>query len=231
MRIHILQHVPFEEEGCIRDWCRENNFPVTRTRFFRNDPLPGKDNFDYLIIMGGPMGVYDEAQYPWLSAEKSFIKEAIGSGKIVLGICLGSQLIAGCLGSKVYPNKEKEIGWYNVMLTNEGRDEPILSGMLPETTVFHWHGDTFDLPEKAVNLVSSEGCKNQLFVYGNKVLGIQFHFEVTEESLTAMLENGKHELIPGKFVQDETAILSGIEHIKANNNIMFGILEGLMFEV
>jgi GMP synthase-like glutamine amidotransferase len=228
MRIHILQHVAFEEEGCIRDWCIRKNFPVTRTRFFCNDPLPGTDDFDCLIIMGGPMGVYDEIRYPWLTPEKALIKKAIQSGKTVLGVCLGSQLIAECLGSKVYPNKEKEIGWYNVMLTDQGRQETLLSGMQHETPVFHWHGDTFDLPEKAVNLMSSEGCKNQLFVYGRKVIGIQFHFEVTEESLTAMLENGKHELIPGRFVQDERTILSEIQHIKANNKIMFGILDGLV---
>jgi GMP synthase-like glutamine amidotransferase len=186
-------------------------------------------DFDWLIIMGGPMGVYDETRYPWLSPEKDLIKKAIQSGKTVLGICLGSQLIAECLGSRVYPNKEKEIGWYNVKLTHEGRNEPLLSDMLPETTVFHWHGDTFDLPEKAVNLVFSDGCKNQLFLYGRHVIGIQFHFEVTEDSLGAMVENGKHELIPGKFVQDERTILSGIQHIKTNNSIMFGILEGLRF--
>ncbi|HLO60437.1 MAG TPA: type 1 glutamine amidotransferase [Bacteroidales bacterium] len=231
MKIHILQHVAFEEEGCIRDWCRVNDLTVSRTRFYMNETLPGIDDFDWLIIMGGPMGVYDEAQYPWLTGEKSFINEAIGAGKIVLGICLGAQMIAECLGAKVYPNKEKEIGWFNVKLNDEGIRESLLSDMPHETPVFHWHGDTFDLPGKARNLVFSEGCNNQLFIFGKRVIGIQFHFEVTEESLSAMLENGRHELIPGKFVQSENEIRSGMHQIKANNRIMFGILDGLRFEV
>jgi GMP synthase-like glutamine amidotransferase len=227
LKIHILQHVPYEDAGCIIDWCRRKQHRVTYTRFYLDETLPGPDEFDWLVIMGGPMGVYDEKQYPWLVAEKESIRNAIANHKTVLGICLGSQLIAEAQGARVYKNPEKEIGWLNVMLTGQGRHESLLNEMQAKTKVFHWHGDTFDLPANSRHLIFSEACKNQVFLIQKKVLGIQFHLEVTAESIRGMTEHGRQELIPDKYVQSEQEILSETKWIKRNNTIMFSILDHL----
>jgi len=178
--IAVIMHVPFEGLGCIEQWITKNNHSVTYIRLYEKHELPDMNAIDWLIVMGGPMGVYDEAIYPWLSEEKTFIKQAIEAGKTVLGICLGSQLIAEVLGAKVYPNKQKEIGWFDVALSERAKTDSLFAGFEDKFPVFHWHGDTFDLPEGSKHLISSEVCKNQAFLYNDKVLGLQFHFEVTE---------------------------------------------------
>lgn len=194
LRIHCFQHVEFEDLGCIKEWCVKNGHPVTFTRFYKNESPPETGDFDWLIIMGGPMGVYEDEKYGWLSHEKEAIKMAIEHNKTILGICLGSQLVAEVLGARVYKNPKKEIGWFDIMLTEQGKNIPLINGMQPVLKVFHWHGDTFDLPQNAIPIFYSEACRNQAFLYKDKVLGLQFHFEVTEQSIKAMIENGKHEL-------------------------------------
>lgn len=228
LRIHCFQHVDFEDLGCIRDWCTQNGHDINYTRFFLNEPTPTPEEYDWLIIMGGPMSIFDKKNYPWLKAEKAAIKEAIEQNKTVIGICLGSQLIADVLGARVYQNPDKEIGWFNISLTEEGKKEPVFSGIKDEMKVFHWHGDTFELPEGAKNLAFSEACKNQAFLYKKNVLGLQFHFEVTEKSLQEMLKNGKGELTNGKYIQSENEILSQKDRIESNNIRMFQILDSLL---
>ena len=125
LRIHCFQHVSFEDLGCIGKWCEEKKYPVTYTRFFKNEAIPEPEEYDWLIIMGGPMGIYDEKTFPWLSKEKAAIKAAIMQNKTVTGICLGSQLIANALGAKVWQNPEKEIGWYNISLTEQAESKHI----------------------------------------------------------------------------------------------------------
>ncbi len=225
IRIHYLQHVPFEGIGCIEEWIIENNHPVTNTKFFEKHSLPGIDDFDWLIIMGGPMGVYDESHYPWLKVEKDFIRKAIEGGKTVIGICLGAQLIAASLGCRVYPNKQKEIGWFNIenVSSFEQNESPFsINGKL---TVFHWHGDTFELPDGSTHLYFSKACLNQGFLYKRNVLGLQFHFEATPESVYEMVTNGEDELVPGAFIQSRDSILSQTKFYKDSNNIMFRILQ------
>jgi GMP synthase-like glutamine amidotransferase len=226
LTIQVFQHVPFEGLGCIAEWIRENNHRVNYTRFYEKDyQLPETGEFDWLIIMGGPMGVYDEALYPWLTVEKEFIRNTIGKGKTVIGICLGSQLIAQVLGTGVYPNKQKEIGWFNVKLTKEAKTLPIFSDFDNEFTVFHWHGDTYDLPAGSIHLLSSKVCSHQAYLFNDKVLGLQFHLEVTVQSLREMLENGKHELVESENIQSANQILKHTENIETNNRKMFQILE------
>jgi GMP synthase-like glutamine amidotransferase len=227
LRIHCFQHVEYEDLGCIEEWCTTNGHPITYTRFYKGESLPKPEDYDWLIVMGGPMGVYEEDKYNWLSQEKEAIRAAIEQHKTVLGICLGSQLIAEVLGSRVYGNPEKEIGWFDIKMTAQGEHEPLLKGMQTEFKVFHWHGDTFDLPQGARLLFNSEACKNQAFLYSNHVLGIQFHFEVTERSIQAMIQKGKQELIQAKYVQSDSTILSSLRHIEPNNKIMFQILNNL----
>jgi len=227
LHIHCFQHVHYEDPGCIEKWIKENNHSHSSTKFYDSYSLPDMDKIDWLIVMGGPMGVYDNEDYPWLKEEKEFIKKAILKDKTVIGICLGAQLIADVLGAKIYPNDEKEIGWFDISVTEKGADTSILEGIDQHITVFHWHGDTFDLPEEAVHLFESEGCRNQGFLYRENVLGLQFHFEVTEESLGKMVLNGKSELIPAKYVQPGEKILLGNELINMNNIQMYKILDNL----
>lgn len=227
LRIHCFQHVHYEGLGCIAQWCKTNNHPVTYTRFFEECSIPEIDNYDWLIVMGGPMGIYDEEEFPWLKLEKQAIKEAIDANKTVIGICLGAQLIADALGEKVYHNKQKEIGWYNISLTTEALSTPIFSSFEPVFKVLHWHGDMFDIPENAIHLAESAACKNQAYLFGKKVLGLQFHFEVTIESLTQMINYSRNSLIPESFIQSEREILDQADSIFDNNKKMHQILDFL----
>ncbi|NJN68622.1 MAG: type 1 glutamine amidotransferase [Chloroflexaceae bacterium] len=204
MRIHYLQHVPFEGLARIDDWCRSRGFAVTGTRLYAGDPLPSVAAIDWLIVMGGPMGANDDDRYLWLADEKRVIDQAIRQGRVVLGICLGAQLIAQVLGARVFPNPHKEIGWFPIELTAEGQQSPLFGFLPRQFPVFQWHGDTFDLPHGAVHLASSEACHHQAFAYDHRVVGLQFHLEVTAESVQALIHHCADELggpVPGPFVQ------------------------------
>lgn len=229
-KIHCFRHVPFEGLGCIKTWCDDKSYPVVYTNFFEeNYILPSPEQYDALIIMGGPMGIYDEDKHPWLTSEKIAIRQAIDSGKTVIGICLGSQLIANALGAKVYPNNEKEIGWWQVSLTEEAKKIAPFDAFDNVIDVFQWHGDTFDIPAGAIKLASSIICENQAFIYNERVIALQFHFEVTQESISVMNENDLGEISAGgSFVQTAETILSGAKHIKTNNQMMFAILDKLI---
>jgi len=171
------------------------------------------------------MSVYDEARYPWLAEEKAFIRKAIDSGKTVLGICLGSQLIAEVLGARVYPNHRKEIGWFDVTLSETASMLSLFAGFEKQFPVFHWHGDTFDIPAGSRLLVSSSLTPNQAFLYGDKVLGLQFHLEVTTVSLQSMVEHGIEELAPDNTIQSAESILSEKRYMADNNQKMFQLLD------
>ncbi|WFB35802.1 type 1 glutamine amidotransferase [Kiritimatiellota bacterium B12222] len=204
MRTHIFQHVPFEGPGNIYPWLVDHHSSIETTHVYQNTPLPSLESFDVLIVMGGPMSVKDEAQYPWLRAEKAFIREAISAGKSILGICLGAQLIAASLGTEVKANPIKEIGWFPI------HGNEYHAGFLfpEELTVFHWHGESFELPPDAMLLASSPDCKHQAFqLSGKKVIGIQFHLETNAESLKAIIEHCRHELEPGAKIMPESEML------------------------
>ncbi len=230
LRIHYFQHVFYEGPGNIGDWCQINGHSLTSTKFYNDFVLPDLADIDWLIIMGGPMGVQDEKEFGWLIAEKQFIKKAIEANKTIIGICLGAQLLAEISGAKVYKNKYKEIGWFSVEWSSESAKNKIFAGIKSPVTVFHWHGETFDLPEKAIHLARSGGCKNQAFFYNKKVLGLQFHLETTATTLQQMLENGKSELIPEKYVQPEEEIWNHQKFIEINKKILFIILDRLAAE-
>ncbi|MBX3240260.1 MAG: homoserine O-succinyltransferase [Chitinophagaceae bacterium] len=225
LRIHYLQHVPFEGPGYIKTWAEERGHILSATRFYRDDALPATDDFDWLIIMGGPMGVYDEDKFHWLAEEKTFIKNAIRANKTIIGICLGSQLLAEVSGARVYPNTQKEIGWFPVSLTSG--THPLTDGLPEKFEVLHWHGDTFDLPENATHLMQTAVCKNQAFIYDNCVLGLQFHLEATPETLAQMIENCRDELVAGDFIQSEESILQQKEYCAQTNAYLARILDRL----
>ncbi len=204
MHAHILQHVPFEDIGSIAEWLKSNQFTSTYTRFFTNETPPPPGAMDLVIILGGPMSANDEDILPWLGVEKDFIREAVRLGTPMLGICLGAQLIAAALGGRVHRNPRKEIGWFPV------RSVPSEEGSFhfpAELYAFHWHGETFDLPEGSMHLARSEGCENQAFQIGNNVLGLQFHLETTPESAQALIENCRDELVEGPYIQAERQIM------------------------
>jgi GMP synthase-like glutamine amidotransferase len=206
MRAHVFQHLPFERPGGIEPWLRNAGYDISFTFFYENPGIPSIDEIDFLVIMGGSMSVNDEDKFPWLIKEKQFIREFISARKPVLGICLGSQLIASALGARVYPNKEKEIGWF---LVNGLQPLPQSCFQFPVSfTPLHWHGETFDLPAGAVLLATSEACHNQAFQYGKKVLAIQFHPEATEETLQDFTYHFEKELVPAKYIQTKAEILT-----------------------
>jgi GMP synthase-like glutamine amidotransferase len=205
MKIHVLQHVPFEGIGSIAAWLETREASVSYTRFYRDDQLPPPDSIDMVIVMGGPMSVNDEDKLPWLKPEKQFIRDAIASDIPVLGLCLGAQLIANALGAPVYPNRVKEIGWFPVQAVGASEG----SFRFPqEFLTFHWHGETFDLPDNAVHLARSSNCANQAFQLKQNVIGLQFHLETTREGALAMVENCGNELVPGPGIQSKGELLA-----------------------
>lgn len=178
-----LRHVPHEGLGAIADALRHAQLECQLVDLFDSSPRPtfSPDHLAGLIVMGGPMNVDQTDEYPFLAEELVWIRQAIDADLPVLGVCLGSQLLAKALGSSVYPNRIKEIGWYDVQLTAEAASDPLFGQCGPIETVFQWHGDTFDLPVGAVQLARGEACENQAFRYGARAYGLQFHIEVTPE--------------------------------------------------
>jgi len=224
MRIHCLQHVPFEGLGAIAKWIETKNHSLSFTRFHRQDPLPGTSDYDLVIVLGGPMSVHDEARYAWLTDEKQFIEDAIKNGKTVLGICLGAQLISDVLGGRVYKNAHKEIGWFPITLTIETEEAPIFSSLPKRFQAFHWHGETFDLPPGAVRMAETEACLNQAFLYGPRVIGLQFHLEATRESVKDLILNCSEELQPGRYIQSPKEMLLRPDGFVLINEMMVEIL-------
>lgn len=224
MKIHYLQHVPFEGIASIGSWAIDNHHTLSATRFYAGDSVPSINTIDWLVVMGGPMNIYEDEQYPWLIQEKRFIEQAIERKKIVIGICLGSQLIADVLGAKVYQGEYKEIGWFPIYKTSEAKVSPIFTPLPQQLTVFHWHGDTFDMPSGATHLAYSEGCQNQAFIYEDRVLGLQFHLEVMKESVRQIIENCSDELNGGKYIQSSQEMLIEDECFYTSNTVMTNIL-------
>lgn len=221
MNIHYLQHVPFENPGIILSWATENGHKITYTKLYEKETFPNIEDFDWLIVMGGPMNIYEEDRYPWLKDEKAFIKEAIESKKIVLGLCLGAQLIADVIGGRVISNSYKEIGWFPVTLTNEAKNLPMFSFLPPNPVVFEWHGDTFvDLPEEAIQIASNEACENQAFVYKNRVFGFQFHMENTWGIISNLMSFCSDEMVEGTYIQSKEEITKKKSFIEENNEWM-----------
>ncbi len=222
--IHWLQHVPFEGLGSMEGWLLEQGYNLFCTRLWAGDPLPPVDSFSGLIVMGGPMGIYELDEYPWLKAEKEFLREVIDRGTPTLGICLGAQLLADVLGAEVTANPEKEIGWFPVVRSSEIPE--IFEDVLPEKmTVFHWHGDTFSLPEGAVRLYSSTACVNQAFLYAEHVLGLQFHLETTRESAATLIDNCRAELVSAPWIMSEQDMLYGGDRYAEINSCMHQLLK------
>ncbi|MFC1555471.1 type 1 glutamine amidotransferase [candidate division KSB1 bacterium] len=209
MRIMVLQHGTVDDHVVIEDWANDMEHDFERRHLLNGDTLPGFDDFDWLIILGGLMDTHETGKYPWLANEKALIKSAIDSGKIVLGICLGAQLVAEALGAKVYQGEHKEIGWRTLKLSPEAKQSEIF-GSFPEWfSAFQWHDYTFDLPEGAIRIAENDAYQNQGFEYdGGRVIGIQFHPEFTEKCIGSLVRTFADKMGEGPHVQPKEEILA-----------------------
>lgn len=228
MRIHFMFHVPFEGPGSMSDFFNDSRFSVTATKLYQGEIPPETDSFDLLIIMGGPMGVHDAGEYPWLKDEIEFINRSVRDSKYILGICLGAQLIAHALGADVRKNLHKEIGWFPLTLSDKIRDTFLNDIFHDGAEVFHWHGETFDIPEGAIEIASSEACMNQGFVYNNRIIGLQFHLETTEDSASMLLENCLEDIDGSDFTQAPALIMEDGEKFRNINMMMSLLLQSIV---
>jgi len=223
MRILCLQHVPFEGPAALADWAQTRGHTIRCHPLYENTPPPGLESFDFLLIMGGPMNIYEDAKYPWLATEKTLIRAAIDAGKYLLGICLGAQLIADALGATVAKGAQTEIGWFPIGPTPECPTWCRLPGSLP---VMHWHGDRFEIPKGATRIAASEACDHQGFAYGERVLAWQCHLEATPESLAALTAACGDELTGGRYVMTAERLLAEpAETYAAMQKALFDILD------
>ncbi len=227
MKVRCFQHVPFEGLGLIESWLRARGHEISFTRWWAGDVAPDVDDYDWLIVMGGPMNVYQHRDYPWLVAEKAALCSAFSAGKRVLGVCLGAQLIADALGAKVMQNAEREIGWWPVRAVPPAEGAAGARYAFPAFThVLHWHGDTFSLPAGATPLATSAACANQAFAWGERVLGLQFHLEMDAGAVREIAEGCAEELNGGgAWVQPAELLLHGArEHGPAAGALLHRLL-------
>ena len=230
MKIHFLIHESFEAPGAIAIWAKQHNFTTSYTRFYQNEKLPEHfDDFDYLIIMGGPQSpATTKAECPYFNSkeEADFISKAIKQNKFVLGICLGAQLIGEALDAKFDHSPSREIGVFNINLTDDGKKDDIFS-KFPETfPVGHWHGDMPGLTKESKILAFSKGCPRQIVKYTPKVYGFQCHFEFTLISIEEMIKNCSSELEQYKslpFIEDADTLRK--HDYVSINNLLFKFLD------
>jgi len=226
VKITIFQHVPFETPGSIESWALDKCAEIDSVELYDHQKPTIAADSDLLILMGGPMSVNDHEKYPWLANEKRAIEKVLKSKLPILGICLGAQLIANVLGSRVFPNNFKEIGWYPV----EGVErEPGGSDLLPDKfEAFHWHGETFDIPDGARHIARSEACENQAFIYKDRVAAFQFHLETTPSILRRMITSCGDELDNSEYVQSYEEILEEHHRFYKINGLMNTVLDRLV---
>ena len=223
MNINVLQHADHEGPGEIDVWAQKHGHQTRVTHLWRSDALPSWDSFDLLVVMGGEMNIYQYRDWPWLKPERELIEAALASGKPVVGICLGAQLIADALGARVTQNREVELGWQPVTFTTEAR---AYLPDLPETaTVLHWHEDTFELPNGATRLAVSAACEEQGFIIPGKCLGLQFHLEV-DPKLAVQFVHSQGIWPEGPCVQLPEDVIENAESFHAaNRQILFALLD------
>jgi GMP synthase-like glutamine amidotransferase len=228
MHIHYFQHDHFEDLGYIGNWAIKHNSTTSFTRFDVSPHLPQMEGFDWLVVLGGKMGVNDSSEYPWITEEIAFIRQAIEKGKTVIGICLGSQLVASALGAKVYKNKEPEMGFWPVTFLPTASIDPVFRNFPKEISAMHMHFDTFTLPEGAINMANSPVTQCQAFRKGNTVFCFQFHFEITPQNAAIFIKETEPELVPGRYTQTPDQMNALATCLAANNAIFEKVLDEIL---
>jgi GMP synthase (glutamine-hydrolysing) len=215
MRLHLLEHDPIGiRHNNITTWAEKKGYAVNKTNVFEETQLPAQKDFDWLIVMGGSQHAWEEQEHPWLLAEKGFISEALSKDKIILGICLGAQLLAEALGGHVFSNEKEEIGWHKVTVSNEGKESFLFKNVQQKFLTFHWHSDHFSLPPECTRLAFSEPTINQAFIADDmRVVGFQFHPEYTIEMVRFFAKEYGHEWQKDRYVAGKEAVLSRSEQI------------------
>lgn len=237
MRILCLQHDPLDGPGALLEWAESGAHEVTFCLICKEEPLPSLESFDLLVSLGGPMGAYEEEKHPWLAEEKQYLREALACGKKILGLCLGAQLLADCLGGSAFRHTCKEFGWQPIEPTEAGRawfvaSDPFYALEKHEKGIFYafqWHGDTYTLPPGAVQLARNEAAEQQAFLIeapgGGKALGLQFHLEWTEQmAREALAEPGVAPPV-SFFVQTSEEILSDLSLFDSAKSRFFALLD------
>lgn len=226
MRIMLFRHFDFDDPSVLTEWANARDCAVALFEPPSGEPFPDPDAFELLVVLGGPMSVTQAGELPWLAAERRYVRDSIARGKHVLGICLGAQLAAAALGSRVYRNGEKEIGWHWVART--GERHPLVDGLPRIFHSFHWHGDTFELPSGAVHLAFSDACRNQAFAYGDRVLGLQFHLETTPAAMAAMTEAWAGELAAAPHIQPADEMLDQTARCRTSAGYLHAVLDNFL---
>ena len=236
LRLHGIRHVEFEREAEIAAWAGSRGHSLTRTDLWKGEALPELASFDWLLVMGGPMGAYDDDEHPWLAGEKRFLRQAVDAGKLILGVCLGAQLLSVVLGGAVSRNRFAEIGWHEVQATPQTMSLATGSRVfadLPQTyEAFHWHGDTFSIPEGALWTAKSEACAHQAFeACEGRVVGLQFHLETNAESMREIAGHCAGEIRPDAqlqpYIQPVPVMLERPERLLALRGLLDRILDNM----
>jgi GMP synthase-like glutamine amidotransferase len=221
MRIHIIQHMPFETAGYLTTWANQPNNFVTVSRPYESEWYPSLESFDLCIVLGGSMSAKDTQKYPWLGRELDFLEKSVKKRKKMLGICLGAQLISRVLGGTVYQSLYREIGWHSLRLTPAAKSLPLFRRFPDSWTAFHWHKDTFSIPPMGYRIVETDGCANQGFLYEDHVMALQFNMESDVETVEALLRNCREDLVLGSYVQTEAEIRAGLRTHLASMHLLF----------
>ncbi|MCH9610788.1 MAG: hypothetical protein S4CHLAM81_00820 [Chlamydiales bacterium] len=225
MKIQFILHANFEQPGIITSWAEQKGFETAYCRPFNGDSIPNVDTFDWLIVMGGPQSPLHLDKYPYLQSEMELIQKGIAAQKCILGICLGAQLIGQALGAQTEKSPHKEVGVFPIELTEAGKSDPLFKALNSTLPVVHWHGDMPGLTEESQLLATSKGCPRQIVRYNEHTIGLQCHFEPTQEDIAGMIKHCPEDLTPGSYIQSKEEFLAS--DFDTINGVMTHLLDRL----
>jgi GMP synthase (glutamine-hydrolysing) len=226
MKIVCITHADFETPGVIEDWAQSKNYEFTVCKPYKGDKCPDAQDFDFLVVMGGPQDGKDLSKTPYLVDEVLLIQQAITENKTIIGFCLGAQLIGQALGAQTERSPEKEVGVFPITLNEEGESNALLTGFPTTFPVIHWHNDMPGLTSNAVLLASSEGCPRQIIQYAPQVYGFQCHLEITKAGIEKMIAECPGDLTPSRFTQNAEELR--VQDYATINGYMIQILDRLV---